>query len=120
VDDEPGLAKTLKFLLDDVYDTEAFTSGSAALERILEGDPFDIVLCDLMMPNVSGIDLYHRVAETRPGQEARIFFMTGGAFTPRGLAFLEQVPNPRLEKPFSPEDFDRAIEHWRLTMGTHL
>ena len=61
---------------------------------------FDVIFCDLMMPGMSGRTL-QRSRPDLPGLEERIVFMTGGAFTTRAAEFLAQVPNQRLEKPFS-------------------
>jgi DNA-binding NtrC family response regulator len=53
-----------------------------------------------MMPDISGMDLYAKTAQRRPGLERRMIFMTGGAFTQQARNFLESVPNKWLEKPF--------------------
>ncbi len=100
IDDEPAIAHTLRELLAPQHEVVSATSGREALEK-LAGDDFDVVFCDLMMPGMSGMDLYHRIKAARPGLEARIVFMTGGAFTASAADFLASVPNRRLEKPFS-------------------
>jgi hypothetical protein len=53
-----------------------------------------------MMPQMTGMDLHAAIAELDPSQATRTVFLTGGAFTPRGRAFLDAVPNRRLDKPF--------------------
>ena len=63
------------------------------------GERFDVVLCDLMMPEMTGMDFYAELARVAPDQVERMIFLTGGAFTPRAREFLEQVPNARIEKP---------------------
>ena len=100
IDDEPAITRSLGALLSLDHEVELMTSGAVALERLLAGATYDVVLCDMMMPTVSGIDLYTRVAHDRPGDEAKIVFMTGGAFTEQARRFLASVPNRRLEKPF--------------------
>ena len=60
-------------------------------------------LCDLMMPEVTGMELYEWIKKRRPGVEQRMVFVTGGIFTQRAEDFLHEVPNPRLVKPFKPE-----------------
>lgn len=109
VDDEPILLSTLRTLLEPHHDVETVDNGQAALERI-RTERFDVVLCDLMMSDVTGMDVFERVRELRPGLEERIVFMTGGAFTNATRRFLTQVNNPCLDKPFSAEDVLELIQ----------
>lgn len=64
---------------------------------------FDLILCDLMMPAMTGMEVHDELVRLEPELAARMSFLTGGAFTPRARAFLAVVPNPRLEKPFDPQ-----------------
>jgi CheY-like chemotaxis protein/two-component sensor histidine kinase len=100
IDDEVALARTLSSALVEEHDVVATSSGREALELLHKDDRFDVVLCDLMMPDVTGMDVYERVAKERPDLAARFVFVTGGAFTARAREFLDQVSSPRLEKPF--------------------
>jgi CheY-like chemotaxis protein len=100
VDDELALGTTLMALLRDEHDMTAVTTGRDALDLLLGPTEFDVVLCDLMMPGVSGMDIFDELLKQRPGYERRIVFMTGGAFTPRATTFLAEVPNRSIEKPF--------------------
>ena len=110
VDDEETLVIALQRTLSRSCDVVATTSAAEALERMLAGEEFDVVLCDVVMPSISGIDVYERVKAVRPELAKRFVFMTGGAFTPRMRAFLDAVPNPRLDKPFSPQQLVRVVE----------
>jgi PAS domain S-box-containing protein len=107
VDDEPTIRRLLCNLLGH-HDVEAVGSGEEALAR-LRADDFDVVVCDLMMPTVTGMDVFVAIAAERPGLERRFVFITGGAFTERGRAFLERIPNRRLEKPFTIRDLEAAM-----------
>ena len=80
------------------------------LDLLLADEWFDVVLCDVVMPETSGIDLYQRVREKHPEQADRFIFMTGGAFTQRMRRFLEETENPRLEKPFSHQRLNEVLE----------
>jgi CheY-like chemotaxis protein len=98
VDDEPMAGAALRRILEREHDVVVVTRGRDALDQIA-GAQFDVILCDLMMPEMSGMDLYTEVSRRSPEHAPRIIFMTGGAFTPRAREFLERVPNQRLEKP---------------------
>jgi CheY-like chemotaxis protein/two-component sensor histidine kinase len=100
VDDEPSLARALRRWLGGANDVTIADSGREALRILVEEQQrFDVILCDLMMPDLTGMDVYEELRRARPGLEHRIVFMTGGAFTARARAFLDSVANPRLEKP---------------------
>ncbi len=109
VDDEQPVADILRRLLADDFDVEVATNAPQALELLLGGAAFDVLLCDLLMPGMSGVDLYREIAARRPGVEERIIFMTGGAFTLRSAEFLASVPNERLEKPLDLVALRRAV-----------
>ncbi|WP_224368641.1 PAS domain S-box protein [Hyalangium versicolor] len=101
VDDEPGVGKVLRRILKD-HEVEVAAGGRQALERLQrEPDHFDAVLCDVMMPDLGGKDLYEAVRRSHSGLERRFIFVSGGAFTANAREFLEAIPNPKLEKPFN-------------------
>lgn len=100
IDDELLLAETIRLLLADRFDTETETSGKRALERLLSGESFHAILCDLALPDLSGDQIYKAVAAKHPEVAARFVFITGGACSSEVEAFLQSIPNPRLEKPF--------------------
>ncbi|HEY3356785.1 MAG TPA: response regulator [Polyangia bacterium] len=99
IDDEEMLCSTMQAILR-AHEVVTATSAGAALARLTAGERFDIIFCDMMMPDMTGMDLHRRLRETAPEQAERIVFMTGGAFTPRAREFLAEVPNLRLAKPF--------------------
>jgi PAS domain S-box-containing protein len=123
VDDEPAVGRALARTLGLQHQVTVVESGQEALERLLSGGPFDAVFSDLIMPDLSGMDLYERVRELRPELTSRFVFMTGGAFTPRAQEFLKTIPNPWLEKPFDSQQLLRLLaqvvrEHSELREGT--
>ncbi len=109
VDDELSLANTLRDLLQPEHDVTAVVSGRNALEILGITSEFDVIICDLMMPSMSGMDFFEELRRTRPGLEQRLIFMTGGAFTPRAAEFLASVPNRRIEKPFSLSAIEKVV-----------
>lgn len=100
VDDEPLIGATISRALAQEHDVVSITSAREALARLLAGDAFDLIFCDLMMPVMTGMDFFAQLSAARQDLAARVVFLTGGAFGPRAQAFLEQTPNARLEKPF--------------------
>ncbi|MES1187408.1 MAG: ATP-binding protein [Myxococcales bacterium] len=102
IDDELAVARTLERILARDCDVVIKNHGQDALALLgNEQEPaFDLVLCDLMMPEPSGQAIYEKVHEQRPELAERFVFITGGAFTAKGRQFLESVPVAVLEKPF--------------------
>ena len=97
VDDEPLILRMMMHALRD-HDVVGVTSAADALDQCGNRD-FDVVLCDLMMPGMTGMQLYQRLRDSHPGMEARVVFMTGGTLLPDVHRFLADTPNPCLEKP---------------------
>lgn len=107
VDDDPNLGVTLSTGLRDETDVVAARSGREAVKLLLQDDRFDLVLCDLMMPDLSGMDVFEEVGRVRPHLRGRFVFTTGGAATERAQKFLEQVR--RLDKPFRLEQVEMLL-----------
>jgi CheY-like chemotaxis protein len=100
IDDEPLILRVIASLLATEHDVVCEPRADGALDRIRRGERFDAILCDLMMPDVTGMDLYAALLEIAPKQAQLVIFLTGGAFTARARAFLDRVPNATIEKPF--------------------
>jgi PAS domain S-box-containing protein len=101
IDDEAALAAMIRRVLERDCEVDIALDGREGLDHLASATaPYDVILCDLMMPDMTGMDLFAEVARRHPGTEDRFVFMTGGAFTPRATEFLAQVKNRRLEKPF--------------------
>jgi PAS domain S-box-containing protein len=109
IDDEPALAAMIRRVLSKECDVDLAVDAREGLERLSSSVSYDVILCDLMMPDMTGMDLYAEVARRHPGVERRFIFMTGGAFTPRATEFLAQVANRRLEKPFETAVLKAAV-----------
>jgi len=103
VDDEPALCQAVARALSPEHEVVSCADGREALERITRGDRFDVILCDLMMPQMTGMDLHAALARSAPDQVERMVLLSGGPCSPAALSFLEAVANPRLAKPFRTE-----------------
>jgi CheY-like chemotaxis protein len=100
VDDDAQVRTALARVLAGSHEVLESSGGREALLRIEEGEHFDAILCDLMMPDLSGMELYAALRACSPELAARVILMTGGVFTHEQQAFLDAVPNRRVEKPF--------------------
>jgi CheY-like chemotaxis protein len=98
IDDDPVVTRMLTRVLAG-HNVVVTHSGESALE-LMKARAFDLILCDLSMPGMSGIDFYRAAAAISPELSKHVIFMTGGAFTAESYEFLTRLPNSWLEKPF--------------------
>lgn len=108
IDDEPYVRNALSRALRD-HELVTAANGQEAIDHLSDGSAFDLILCDLMMPGFSGMDLYKHISETQPGREASLVFLTGGVFTDEAQDFVAQVPNPVMQKPFDFQQLRRIV-----------
>jgi CheY-like chemotaxis protein len=109
VDDEALVAESLRLVLADECSVTATTDPANALADIEAGETFDVILCDVMMPLMNGVELRNRIEGVAPDQAARIVFVTGGIVNPEVRGLLESVPNSWLEKPLDIEGLRELI-----------
>jgi len=101
IDDDEQLLSAMALMLRDDNEVHTMTSARAALVRLREGERYDAVFCDLIMPDMSGMEFHARLLEVLPELAERVIFMTGGAVSDSARDFLERVPNTCLHKPFT-------------------
>jgi signal transduction histidine kinase len=94
VDDEEMLGVTMQRALGGEHDVMAVTTAKAAYHLLRGEQQFDLILCDLMMPEMTGMELYADLLELAPDQAEKFIFMTGGAFSEEAKRFLAEVSNP--------------------------
>ncbi len=99
IDDDEGILTTLTRVLRNDCDLVTVASARDAFGRI-QAETFDVILCDLMMPQMTGMELHTVLKAAAPAEADKMIFLTGGTFTPQAQTFLDTVPNLRLEKPF--------------------
>jgi len=100
VDDDPLVRSFVRRALSNEHDVTVESCGEEVLARIQRGEHFDLILCDVMMPQMTGLELFDLISAIAPEQAKRIVFITGGAFTDSIQSVLEATGNPRLDKPF--------------------
>jgi DNA-binding NtrC family response regulator len=101
--------RDVEMYLNNKHDLIVIQRASEAIALFERGETFDVVFSDLVMPDVSGPELYATVAERWPHQAERMVFMTGGAFTPQTIEFVEHSSVPMLSKPCSAADMDALV-----------
>ena len=109
IDDDPLVSTALRRLLRGC-DVTVVNSGREGLELLRTDTSFEVVLCDLMMPDISGIDVFESLEKQQSELLSRFVFMTGGVFTDRASDFLDRIPNERLQKPFDANTLRSAVE----------
>jgi CheY-like chemotaxis protein len=114
IDDEALLTAALARMLTPEHEVVTFTNARQALEQLRAGEQFALILCDLMMPEMTGMELHATLADEAPELAERMVFLTGGAFTEAGRAFLATTHLPWLEKPFEPDELRARL---RMLLG---
>jgi CheY-like chemotaxis protein len=107
IDDELTIRMALRRFFSRMgWEVEEASDGEAGLARILDGVPesggarYDVIVCDLRMPGVSGIEVHDRLLASRPAALPRIVFTTGDVMSPEAADFVERASSHVLEKPF--------------------
>src|SRR5688572_25834712 len=106
IDDEAAVLKAYRRLLRDRHDVVIAEGGAAGIACLERDQSFDLVICDLLMPEVDGQDVFEAAPEA---VRARFVFASGGAHTERARAFLARLDNPVLDKPIDFEALDELI-----------
>lgn len=102
IEDDPITCEMMELLLRDHCDVTIAQNGREGLAAILAPDAkWDLVLCDFMMPVMSGAEIYHSLIEKDPQKASEIVFMTAGGTNAQENQFLTNLPNVVLKKPFS-------------------
>jgi CheY-like chemotaxis protein len=100
VDDEIAVGRTILRLLGERHDVVVANGGSEGARMLEEGAEFDVILCDMSMPEVNGMEVYARATACRPELGPRFVFMTGGTFNSKMREFLETSSAETIDKPF--------------------
>jgi signal transduction histidine kinase/CheY-like chemotaxis protein len=109
VDDDPLVCEALARALETEAIVDVLTDGHSAVERLAAGERWDVILCDLMMPTYSGMEMYGEALKRAPEAAGRFVFMTAGAFTTRARAFVETLSNRCVEKPVDVEQVREIV-----------
>jgi PAS domain S-box-containing protein len=117
VDDEPQIAQVVGRLLRRDYEVTIAECGQDALDHITRGARFDAIVCDVMMPNMTGIELVEELRRIAPDQARRLMFLSGGVFTADTRERLERIGALQLEKPVGARQLREAVLRMGSTRG---
>jgi two-component system cell cycle sensor histidine kinase/response regulator CckA len=109
VDDEPAIGRALRRVLEADHDVVTLTNAIEARDRLARGEHFDVILCDLMMPHMTGMQLHEELTKVAPDQATRMVVLTGGAFTTSARLFLDGSAIPRLMKPIDSAELGEVV-----------
>jgi CheY-like chemotaxis protein len=112
VDDEKMVVSVIKRILSKEHDVVGVVAAKEALALCTAGEKFDLILCDLMMPEMTGMDLHRELSRAAPEQASRMVFLTGGAFTEKARQFLSETVKEYLEKPFDPVNLRAIVQRY--------
>lgn len=115
IDDEALIRRAVRRILEPAHSVVEAPTGQDALDVLARSEPFDVIICDLMMPELDGPTFYERVGALHPALLDRLVFLTGGAFTPRAKEFLSSTHPLVLEKPISKSELLRVVK--RIALG---
>jgi CheY-like chemotaxis protein len=91
------------------HDVVGLSCGDAALTRIRGGEEFDVIISDVMMPNMTGLELFDELRAIAPAQARRMVFLSGGVFSPETRARLDELGTVQLEKPIGAQQLREVI-----------
>jgi CheY-like chemotaxis protein/anti-sigma regulatory factor (Ser/Thr protein kinase) len=112
VDDDVVVLSSIRRLLAREHEVVTFADPREAAAALARGDDFDLVVCDMMMPHITGQQLYEQAVARDNRLAERFVFVTGGATDPFVASFLAEVPNERLEKPFASDSLLRLARRF--------
>jgi len=113
IDDEREIANLVSAMLRQDFDVEVCLIATDAIAKLRAGHVFDVIVCDLMMSECSGMEVYEIVEREFPELARRFVFMTGGPCTARASTFVEKHARNILDKPFTLGQLEAAVERAR-------
>jgi two-component system, NtrC family, sensor kinase len=110
IDDEPAVGTAVRRLLRDFHEVEALQDAREALKRIASGTRYDAIVCDVMMPEMTGVQFFQELERSAPELARRTGLMSGGVFSPQAIEFIESRAVELLHKPFERESLKKFVE----------
>ncbi len=118
VDDEISILEVFRRVLTrQGYQVETTANSKDALDRI-NSKHYDLILCDIQMPHMNGIQMYQELENTCPDVLPRIVFISGDTVDAKTSAFMHSVSNPFLHKPLTINDLLEKVEKTLAELST--
>ncbi len=118
LDDEPLVGRAVGRALSGLHEVIAVSSAREFLQRLDQGERFDLLLCDLMMPETTGPQLYAELSSRYPDAARRTVILTGGAYDEGSMEFLERTRLPCITKPFDVENLREKVTELLGVLGS--
>jgi len=110
IDAEPAVGTSVRRLLQEAHEVHSVQDVGMALKLLSRGERYDAILCDVVLPGMSGVDLLRELEQHEPGLARRTGFMTSGAFSTPTREIMASYSGELLEKPFEPERLRRFVQ----------
>ncbi|HYH95416.1 hybrid sensor histidine kinase/response regulator [Hyalangium sp.] len=110
IDAEPAVGTSVRRLLQEVHEVDSVQDVGMALSLLSRGERYDAILCDVVLPDMSGVDLLRELEQREPGLARRTGFMTSGAHSTSSRELMASYSGELLEKPFEPERLRRFVQ----------
>lgn len=110
IDAEPAVGTSVRRLLQEAHEVYSVQDVSMALKLLSRGERYDAILCDVVLPGMSGVDLLRELEQHEPGLARRTGFMTSGTFSTPAREIMASYSGELLEKPFEPERLRRFVQ----------
>ncbi|QQR88765.1 MAG: PAS domain-containing protein [Myxococcales bacterium] len=109
IDDDKTVASAMSRVLRAEHDVDVVNAANDALMKIRSGEQYDVVLCDLVMPKMTGMEFFDILTHESEECAKKVVFITGGASSREAHAFLDRVSNQRFYKPFNPRQLRDSV-----------
>ena len=117
IEDEPSICILCKRVMAGLGYTVDVVRNGVEAERKVEEYTYDLIVCDIRLPEVSGIDFYIWLQQEHHATSKKVIFMTGSVMDGDTGNFLSKSGRPYITKPFRPDDLLNIINTFNHTGG---
>jgi DNA-binding NtrC family response regulator len=107
-DDEMGVRESLNLILKDIYSLSFCNNGQECIELLGRGEKFDLLLLDIKMPKISGLEILNKIKQKKP--DLKIIMITGYRCAETAQEAINSGASDYIIKPFSSKDILKSVE----------